>query len=59
MLNEETSLIVNIDEDKVTDGEECQSINSTNINIINTWLVSMILMKKQCIYIYIFKILAS
>ena len=34
MLNEETSLIVNIDEDKVTDGEECQSINYTNINII-------------------------
>ena len=52
ILNEKMSLIVNIDEDKIADGEEYQSINSTNINIINTWLVNMFLMKQYNIYIY-------
>ena len=35
-----------IDEDKVADGEERQSINYTNININNTWLLNMLLLKK-------------
>ena len=44
ILNEEMSLIVNIDENKVVDGEEYQSIDSVNI----------ILMKKYIhMYIYI------